>query len=124
MSGKSDGISVIIGGHTWVATVSEPESPWYRNQKHVENPRAIWRAINSTQATTSAGEGLTGASKVLPVVKVQGGTVSIVDFTLHGYARVNNGDYFEIQVGSNFAGDLVVNNVLWAITPLDTLMYI
>lgn len=71
-----------------------------------------------------SGEGLTGATKVLPVTKVQGSATALVDFTLIGYARVVNGDQFELQVTSDFAGDLLVNNLLFTITPLDTLLYI
>lgn len=71
-----------------------------------------------------SGEGLTGATKVLPVTKVQGSATAIVDFTLIGYARVENGDQFELQVTSDFAGDLLVNNLLFTITPLDTLLYL
>lgn len=71
-----------------------------------------------------SGEGLTGATKVLPVTKVQGSSTSLVDFTLIGYARVSNGDKFELQVTSDFSGDLLTNNLLFTITPLDTLLYI
>lgn len=70
-----------------------------------------------------AGEGLTGATKVLNVAKVQGGNVSIADFTLHGYARVFNGDFFQIKAGANFNGNLLANNILLSAEPMDTLLY-
>lgn len=73
---------------------------------------------------SAANDGLTGATKILPITKVQGGTVAVVDFTLSGYARVNSGDYFQIEVGSDFIADLLVNNILIAATPLDTLDYL
>lgn len=72
----------------------------------------------------TAGDGLTGATKVLPVAKVQGSAVSISDFTLVGYARANNGDVFRLEVTSDFAGDLLVNNLLFDITPQDILLYL
>lgn len=194
-SGKSEGMSVIIDGHTWVAEGSRPSDGWYRVQKHIELETAILRENNNASTTSSDGtgtlvaavldgldpvepflagdwiidpsqaritytgresifkfevsgdirttdssgtgdnisvslydsaanDGLTGATKILPITKVQGGTVAIVDFTLSGYARVNSGDYFQIEVGSNFIASLLVNNILLSVTPLDTLDYL
>ncbi|QZI86098.1 hypothetical protein PODOV006v2_p0004 [Vibrio phage 15E36.1] len=65
----------------------------------------------------TAGDGLTGATKVYPITRRQG-LVSSIDFTLVGYGYVNNGDIFSLRVGSNIVGDFNVNNVLWAIKPL------
>jgi len=73
---------------------------------------------------SATGEGLTGATKTLNVAKVQGGTSSVVDFTLQGYARVTTGQYFQMLVGANFTGDLLANNILLATKPMDTLLYL
>ncbi len=81
-------------------------------------------SISVSLYDTSAMDGLTGATKILQVVKVQGGNDSVVDFTLVGYARVTSGDSFSLQVGSDFAGDLLANNILMSIEPMDTLLYI
>lgn len=70
-----------------------------------------------------ANDGLTGASKILPVTLAFFGATSIVDFTLVGWARVQTGDSFKLQAGSTFAGNLLVGNVLWSIEPTDTLIY-
>lgn len=72
---------------------------------------------------SSANEGLTGATKTHNVAKVQGGVLSVVDFTLTGAARVVAGDYLQIRTGANFTGELLANNILLTIKPLDTLMY-
>ncbi|QHB42728.1 hypothetical protein [Vibrio phage VP-HS15] len=72
----------------------------------------------------SSGEGLTGATKIIPVAKVQGSSISISDFTLVGYARVKAGDVFRFEVTSDFSADLLVNNILLDIEPQDILLYL
>lgn len=73
---------------------------------------------------SATGEGLTGATKLYNVAKVQGGNDSVVDFTLQGYARVTTGQYFQLKYGANFSGDLLANNILLAAKPMDTLLYL
>lgn len=192
-SGKSSGMCIMIGDDIYLPEGSNPESSWFRLQRHIEPSLTILRGICNTTVTSviandpleivnvsmlpvetfllgdwlvnsstfeitytgsecifnfrvsgdartddSAGtgdnisvelfdedsnNGLTGATKTMPVTKVQGGVTAIVDFTLDGYARVNTGDVFRLQIGENFSGALLVNNLLLSITPTDALMY-
>lgn len=194
ISGKCDGMSIIIDGHTWVAEGSTNSAGWYRNQKHVEMQTAILRALGNTALTgitanaplvpavldelapvetffagdwaidsststitytgeeaifelllsgdvsttdsvslgnsvtisvydSAADDGLTGATKTYPVVKVQGNAVTLVDFTLAGYVRMKAGDFLRIEVGSSTTAGFKVDNILWALKPMDALLY-
>lgn len=71
-----------------------------------------------------SGVFLTGTNKVMPAVRLKGVTGSIVSFTLMGYARVNNGDIFEIKAISSEDTDATVESLLVSIEPLDALLYL